>query len=89
MRRSGHAVAVQSRTGLSSTAYLAASLRDASAEVPPKYGNWNANNRRSRRWSEAGVWEAVTVMLDEIMANSGRYIIDSTTLGAQVSAAGG
>jgi len=28
---------------------------------PPKYGNWNGIYRRFRRWSEAGVWEAVLV----------------------------
>jgi transposase len=30
-------------------------------DVPPKYGNWNTIYRRFRRWSEAGVWEAVSV----------------------------
>ncbi|WP_454882585.1 transposase [Sphingomonas oryzagri] len=39
-------------------------------DVPPKYGNWNTTYRRFRHWSEAGVWEAVTVTLAEIMANS-------------------
>lgn len=45
--------------------------------------------RRFRRWSEAGVWEAVSVTLAEIMADSGHYGIDSTTVRAHVSAAGG
>ena len=58
-------------------------------DVPPKYGNWNAIYRRFRRWSEAGVWEAVSVTLAEIMADTGHYSIDSTTLRAHVSAAGG
>jgi len=42
-----------------------------------------------RRWSDAGVWEAVSVTLAEIMADSGHYSIDSTTVRAHVSAAGG
>ena len=58
-------------------------------DVPPKYGNWNTIYRRCRRWSEAGVWEAVSVKLAEIMADSGHYSIDSTTVRAHVSAAGG
>lgn len=58
-------------------------------DVPPKYGNWNTIYRRFRRWSEAGVWEAVAVTLAEIMADSGHYSIDSTTVRAHVSAAGG
>ena len=39
--------------------------------------------------SEAGVWEAVSVTLAEIMADTGHYSIDSTTVRAHVSAAGG
>ncbi len=58
-------------------------------DVPPKYGNWNTIYRRFRRWSEAGIWEAVSVTLAEIMADSGHYSIDSTTVRAHVSAAGG
>ena len=58
-------------------------------DVPPKYGNWNTIYRRFRRWSEAGVWEAVSVTLAEVMADSGHYSIDSTTVRAHVSAAGG
>lgn len=58
-------------------------------DVPPKYGNWNTIYRRFRRWSEAGVWEAVSVTLAETMADSGHYSIDSTTVRAHVSAAGG
>ena len=50
-------------------------------DVPPKYGNWNTIYRRFRRWSEAEVWET--------MADSGHYSIDSTTVRAHVSAAGG
>ena len=39
--------------------------------------------------SEAGVWEAVSVTLAEIMADTGHHSIDSTTVRAHVSAAGG
>ncbi|GAD51201.1 putative transposase [Caenibius tardaugens NBRC 16725] len=57
--------------------------------VPPKYGNWNTIYRRFRRWSEAGVWEAFSVTLAEIMVESGHYSIDSITVRVHVSAAGG
>jgi transposase len=58
-------------------------------DVPPKYGNWNTIYRRFRRWSEAGVGETLSVTLAEIMADSGHYSIDSATVRAHVSAAGG
>ena len=58
-------------------------------DVPPKYGNWNTIYRRFRRWNEAGIWEIVSVTLAEIMADSGHYSIDSTTVRAHVLAAGG
>ena len=58
-------------------------------DVPPKYGSWNTIYRRFRRWSEAGVWETVAVTLAEIMADSGHYSIDSTTVCAHVSAVDG
>ena len=58
-------------------------------DVPPKYGNWNTIYRRFRRWSEAGVWEALSVTLAEVMADSGHYSIDSATVRAHVSAADG
>ena len=58
-------------------------------DVPPKYGNWNTIYRRLRRWSKAGVWETVAVTLAEVMADTGHYSIDSTTVRAHVSAAGG
>ena len=45
--------------------------------------------RRFRRWSEAGIWEIVSVTLAEVMADSGHYSIDSTTVRAHVLAAGG
>ena len=68
---------------------LAAPVRRPWRDVPPKYGSWNTIYRRFRRWSEAGVWETVAVTLAEIMADSGHYSIDSTTVRAHVSAAGG
>jgi transposase len=58
-------------------------------DVPEKYGNWNSIYRRFRRWSEAGVWESVAIALAETMAESGQYNIDSTSVRAHVSAAGG
>ena len=56
--------------------------------MPPKYGSWNSIYRRFRRCSDAGVWESVAVTLAEIMADSGHYSIDSTTVRAHVSAMG-
>jgi transposase len=58
-------------------------------DVPEKYGKWNSIYRRFRRWSVCGVWESMAVALAETMAESGRYDIDSTTVRAHVSAAGG
>ncbi len=58
-------------------------------DVPEKYGNWNSIYRRFRRWSASGVWESVAVTLAEAMAESGHYNIDSTSIRAHVSAAGG
>jgi transposase len=58
-------------------------------DVPEKYGNWNSIYRRFRRWSTSGVWEAVAITLAETMADSGHYNIDSTSVRAHVSAAGG
>jgi hypothetical protein len=40
-------------------------------------------------WSVRGVWESVAIALAETMAESGHYEIDSTTVRAHVSAAGG
>lgn len=57
-------------------------------DVPEKYGKWNTIYRRFRRWSEAGTWEIVSVTLAEMMADTGHYSIDSTTIRAHVSAAG-
>src|SRR5262249_13934797 len=60
-----------------------------SRDVPEKYGKWNSICRRFRRWSACGVWESVATALAETMAESGHYEIDSTTVRAHASAAGG
>jgi len=58
-------------------------------DLPEKYGNWNSIYRRFRRWSASGVWESVAIALAETMAENGHYNIDSTSVRAHVSAAGG
>ena len=57
-------------------------------DVQDKYGKWNTIYRRFRRWIEAGTWEIVSATLAEMMADTGHYSIDSTTIRAHVSAAG-
>ena len=57
-------------------------------DVPEKYGKWMTVYQRFRRWSEAGVWEAVATMLAQAMADNERHSIDSTTVRGHVSAAG-
>jgi transposase len=58
-------------------------------DVPEKYGDWNTIYRRFLRWSKSGVWESVATALAETMAESGHYSIDSTSVRAHLSAAGG
>jgi transposase len=58
-------------------------------DVPEKYCNWNSIYRRFQRWSASGVWESVAIALAKTMAESGHYNIDSITVRAHVSAAGG
>jgi transposase len=58
-------------------------------DVPEKYGDWNTIYRRFLRWSKSGVWECVATALAETMAESGHYSIDSTSVRAHLSAAGG
>jgi transposase len=58
-------------------------------DVPEKYGHWNTIYRRFLRWSKNGVWEGVATALAEAMAESGHYSIDSTSVRAHLSAAGG
>jgi transposase len=89
MRRTGGEAAGPSRTARSSTGYSGGSALAPLARRAAKYGNWNRIYRRFRRWSEAEVWETMAVTLAEIMADSGHYSIDSTTVRAHVSATGG
>ena len=56
--------------------------------VPEKYGKWMTVYQRFRRWSEAGVWEAVASTLAGAMADNKHHSIDSTTVRGHVSAAG-
>lgn len=44
--------------------------------------------QRFRRWSEAGIWEAVATTLAQAMADKSRHSLDSTTVRGHVSAAG-
>jgi len=57
-------------------------------DVPEKYGKWITVYQRFRRWSQAGVWEAVASRLARAMADNSRHSIDSTTVRGHVSAAG-
>ncbi|WP_425437337.1 transposase [Novosphingobium guangzhouense] len=51
-------------------------------DVPPKYGNWNTIYRRFRRWTEAGVWYAVSVTLAEKCCPSSGHLAQ---IGAWIS----
>jgi hypothetical protein len=90
MRQTGRAVGVLSRTGRSSTAYCGGF---AAGRLSVMFRPNTATGIRSTGGSDAGVrpgvWEAVSVTLAEVMADSGHYSIDSTTVRAHVSAAGG
>lgn len=57
-------------------------------DVPEKYGKWSTVYQRFRRWSRAGIWEAVASNLAQAMADNARHSIDSTTVRGHVSAAG-
>jgi len=57
-------------------------------DLPEKYGKWMTVYQRFRRWSEAGIWEAVATTLAQAMADNSRHTVDSTTVRAHVSAAG-
>ena len=57
-------------------------------DVPEKYGKWMTVYQRFRRWSAAGVWEAVATTLAQAMADNSRHSVDSTTVRGHVSAAG-
>jgi len=57
-------------------------------DVPEKYGKWITVYQRFRRWSQAGIWEAVATALAQAMADNRHHSIDSTTVRGHVSAAG-
>jgi len=39
-------------------------------DLPEKYGKWMTVYQRFRRWSEAGIWEAVATTLARAMADN-------------------
>ena len=49
-------------------------------DLPEKYGKWMTVYQRFRRWSEAGIWEAVASTLAQAMADNSRHSLDSTTV---------
>jgi transposase len=57
-------------------------------DLPEKYRKWMMVYQRFRRWSEAGIWEAVATTLTQAMADNSRHSLDSTTVRGHVSAAG-
>jgi len=57
-------------------------------DVPEKYGKWMTVYQRFRRWSEAGIWEAVASALTQAMADHRHHSIDSTTVRGHPQAAG-
>lgn len=57
-------------------------------DLPEKYGKWITVYQRFRRWSQAGIWEAVASTLTQAMADNRRHSIDSTTVRGHVSATG-
>ena len=57
-------------------------------DIPDKYGKWITVYQRFRRWSQAGIWEAVATMLAQAMADNSYHSVDSTTVRGHVSAAG-
>jgi len=57
-------------------------------DLPEKYGKWMRVYQRLRRWSEAGIREAVATPLAQAMVDNSRHSPDSTTVRGHVSAAG-
>ncbi|WP_157580375.1 IS5 family transposase [Rudanella lutea] len=55
-------------------------------DLPERFGNWNSNYRRFRRWAQAGVWKQVFDALQE--PDLDWVMIDSTTVRAHQQAAG-
>jgi transposase len=54
-------------------------------DLPEKHGKWMTVYQRFRRWSEAGIWEAVATTLAQAMADNSRHSLDSTTVLAVMS----
>jgi transposase len=57
-------------------------------DLPEKYGKWMTDYQRFRRWSEAGIWEAVATTLAQAIAENSRHNLGSMTVRGHVSAAG-
>lgn len=57
-------------------------------DLPERFGNWNSNFRRFKRWADNGVWERVL----EVFSNEEQYdllLLDSSIIRAHQHAAGG
>ncbi len=57
-------------------------------DLAEKHGKWMTVYQRFRRWSAAGIWEAVATTLAQAMADHKHHSIDSTTVRGHVSGAG-
>jgi len=57
-------------------------------DLPEKYGKWMKVYQRFRRWSAAGVWEAVATTLAQAKSDNTRHSINSMTVRGHISAAG-
>ena len=55
-------------------------------DLPERFGNWNSNYRRFRRWAQSGVWKRIFEALQE--PDLDWVMIDSTTVRAHQQAAG-
>jgi hypothetical protein len=70
----------RSTIGRSSMASCGAFGQERRGDLPEKYGKWMTVYQRFRRWSEAGIWEAVATTLAQAMADNSRHSLDSTTV---------
>ena len=73
----------------SSMAFLAAAHRGALARCAGEVRQLEFDLSAVSTMERPGVWESVAIALAETMAESGPYNMDSTTVRAHVSAAGG
>lgn len=55
-------------------------------DLPERFGKWNSNYRRFRRWAQSGVWKQVFEALQE--PDLDWVMIDSTMVRAHQQAAG-